>query len=194
MENKRMIDDYEVKQSFAIGKTEIVLAEKPKAADGLCYMIAEYTVNELFGRYENIGVSGSYIEVLEEFQKRVQNNINQIKQEIPDIDMQAITEDMCYPNDYGKSIEGKVIAIKPEDLNPEYRNAASQIQLVTGGFGAHANSRGTAVYCVDIYSGEKSRYERYNVMGVLKEDHYPDWVKEKLPEIQKSLKKKERER
>jgi hypothetical protein len=36
------------------------------------------------------------------------------------------------------------------------------------------------VFCNYLYSGEHTRFERYEVQGVLKPEHYPKWVAEKL--------------
>jgi len=54
--------------------------------------------------------------------------------------------------------------------------------LVIGGFGAHANSRGSAVYCTHLNNGEHTRFERYQVLGVVKE--LPDWAKNNLARLQ----------
>jgi len=54
--------------------------------------------------------------------------------------------------------------------------------LVIGGFGAHANSRGSAVYCTHLNNGEHTRFERYQVLGVVKE--LPDWAKDSLARLQ----------
>jgi len=69
-------------------------------------------------------------------------------------------------------------------LRPEYRTADKQLVLATGGFGAHANSRGRAVYTVNLYSGKESRWNREDIWGTLKSEYMPDWAKERLKQIQ----------
>ena len=48
--------------------------------------------------------------------------------------------------------------------------------LVTGGFGASANSRGSAVFCTNLYDGKPTRYERMDVMGEVKTECMPHWA------------------
>lgn len=181
-EEKRMAGDYTIIQAIHIGDKEIVICENMQAKDGHCYMVADYTCNELFERYENCMISNSYIEVAELFTQRLTQQVEQVKakQDEMKIPFEVITADMCYPNDYGESIEGKVVAIKANVLRPEYRHAASQIVCIMGGNGSHANARGNAVFCNYLYFGEHTRFERYEVQGVLKPQHYPEWVTEKL--------------
>lgn len=181
-EEKRMAGDYTIIQAIHIGDKEIVIGENMQAKDGHCYMVADYTYNELFGRYENCMISNSYIEIAELFTQRLTQQVEQVKtnQDEMKIPFELITADMCYPNNYGESIEGKVVAIKANALRPEYRHAASQIVCITGGNGSRANARGNAVFCNYLYSGEHTRFERYEVQGVLKPQNYPEWVTEKL--------------
>ena len=84
-------------------------------------------------------------------------------------------------------------------LRREYRRATNQVKLCTGGFGASPNSRGSACFCKDVYSGKESRYERRDVLGVLSPEQRPEWVKYGLESIiqaegQKEKTNKERER
>ena len=195
-DEKRMIRSYEVRESFNIGKSEIVIAEDLNAVNGMCYMIADYHMNELFARYENIVLSDSYLEILEQFQERVEKRVGELRREQSKITvpLDVIEADMCTQNDYAKSIEGKIIAIRQEVLKPEYRNQASQLMLVTGGNGARGNARGTAVFCINLYTGEHSRYERMDVQGVVKPECIPEWALQKFTDIQKNKNRKEQER
>ncbi|MCK9480020.1 MAG: hypothetical protein M0R40_11070 [Firmicutes bacterium] len=179
---KRMVGDYTIIQAIHIGNKEIVIGENMQDKNGHCYIVADYTYNELFGRYDNCMISNSYIEIAELFVQRLAQQVEQVKseQDKMKIPFEVIGSDMCYSNDYSESIEGKVVAIKADALRPEHRHAASQIVYVTGGNGARANALGNAVFCNYLYSGEHSRFERYEVQGVLKPEHYPKWVAEKL--------------
>lgn len=49
-----------------------------------------------------------------------------------------------------------------------------------------ANSRGSACYCINLYSGKKSSFERRDVLGELKPKFMPEWTKQKLADIQKA--------
>ena len=80
----------------------------------------------------------------------------------------------------------------------EYRRATRQLKLCMGGFGASPHSRGSACYCVDLYTGKESRYERMDVLGTIQPEDLPDWAKHGLTAIQQEQAKKkttkERER
>lgn len=69
--------------------------------------------------------------------------------------MTVIAEADCIPDHYKNDINGKVIAINPAVLKPEYRRADRQLYLVTGGFGASANSRGSAVFARISMTGNR---------------------------------------
>ena len=68
------------------------------------------------------------------------------------------------------------MVIKQDVLRQEFRRCTNQIKLCTGGFGASPNSRGSACYCVDLYSRKTNRYERQDIMGTLQEAQLPKWA------------------
>ena len=76
----------------------------------------------------------------------------------------------------------------------EYQIATMQLQLCTGGFGAEPNSRGSACFCTNLYSGKESRYERRDILGVIEKDKLPEWAKQRLDEVQKERAEKRKER
>ena len=83
--------------------------------------------------------------------------------------------------------------IKQEVLRPEYRRATSQLQLCTGGFGASPNSRGTACYCTELYSGKTSCFQRSDILGTIAPEKLPEWAKHYL-EIVRQAEKKARDK
>lgn len=90
----------------------------------------------------------------------------------------------CIRDDTGESIEDKVAVIRQECLRPEYRTADKQLVLVTGGFGAQGKARGRAVYTVNLYSGKESRWNRCDILGIVKAECMPDWVKQRFRQIE----------
>lgn len=68
------------------------------------------------------------------------------------------------------------------------------VYYVTGGFGASANARGSAVFCKNLYDGKNTRYERMDVLGEVKPERMPDWAKEKAVAISRKHKTKGQER
>ena len=88
----------------------------------------------------------------------------------------------CIKGGLNNSIEGKVIIIKPEVLSPEYRTINHQLYIAESGFGCSPNAMGTAVYCKNMYSGEKSRFERYDIAGVADTERLPESIRKKIEE------------
>ena len=61
-------------------------------------------------------------------------------------------------------------------LRREYQRSTEQIKLCIGGFGAYPYSRGSTCYCVDLYSGKESRFERQDILGTLERSQLPQWA------------------
>lgn len=186
-DEKRMVGEYEVKNSFRIGGKEVLLGENPTMLMGGKYACGYAERNDLFEKYSEFVVSDDYIEIAEEYAKRIREQIEQVKSQLPAEKeyRDEITAESCIETDHTHSIKGEVVVIKPEKLSPEYRSAAYQICYVTGGFGAEANARGQSVFCTEIYSGENTRYDRSSIMGVLKPKCMPKWAKNRLLIIKK---------
>lgn len=65
---------------------------------------------------------------------------------------------------------------------------------MTGGFGASANARGSAVFCKNLYDGKNTRFERMDVLGEVKPECMPDWAKEKAAAFSRTIQGKDHER
>ena len=77
--------------------------------------------------------------------------------------------------------------LEPEDFMPVFdfntpakQSADYQLCLAVGGFGCRADASGRAVYVRTIYDGREMRYERTDVLGVIKPEAIPDWATERL--------------
>lgn len=136
----------------------------------------------MFEHYSDVEVSDDYMEVIKLYSARISDEVQAMETELSEIDvpLSVIGKAECYPNDYDESIKGKVIAIRADLLIPEYQRADRQIYLVTGGFGAEANARGRAVYCVNIHTGKETRFNREDVQGVIKPECMPEWANNRL--------------
>ena len=77
-----------------------------------------------------------------------------------------------------------------EILRREYQTATHQLKLCIGGFGASPHSRGSACFCIDLYSGKEARYERMDVLGTLEADQLPRWAKHGLQTIRQEREQK----
>ena len=175
---KRMAGDYEIIQAVHIGDREVVLGENPQDETGMKYMCAFCRQNALFAEYSEVMASDDFPEIVELFGQRVaeqaqKTHIELNKPRIQGIDDRPITAEGCIPISHEDDLHGKIIVIKPEVLRREYRRATRQLKLCMGGFGASPHSRGSACYCVDLYTGKESRYERMDVLGTIQPEDLP---------------------
>lgn len=147
--------------------------------DGYYYMVSDCEHNELFERYTNSIVGDSFIDIAEKFSDRLKEQIEKVKATEKDMPVGFITADMC-DTASDRNYNGEIIVIKADVLCPEYQTQAHQIMRCTGGNGANYTAIGRAVFCDNLYTGKSSRFERYDILGVLKPEHYPKWLNEKL--------------
>ncbi len=193
MKEKRMAGDYEIFQATGIGGKEVVMGESPNAKPKERYMCAYCTMNELFAQYSGVMVSDDYGEILELFSERVREATEKLREELSQperegIDDKPVENTGFIPVDNDDDLKGRVIVIRADVLKREYRRATRQYQLCTGGFGASPNSRGSACFCTNIYSGKEGRFERQDVLGIVSEEQMPEWVKVSLNQLEKERK------
>jgi len=189
--SRRMVGDtgYEVKHAVHIGDKEIIFAVDMNADKGLYYLVCNATRNELFEEFTDGSGSGDYLEMMKEFIDRVGSQIEAMKREIDTSKMphEIFTAEHCYHNDYGQSIDGKIVAIKAEVIRPEYRRGDVQLVLVSHGSGVKANPYGNSVFCYHLDDGKFTRFERYEVQGEVKPEHLPEWAKEKAAAVKAQI-------
>ena len=190
-EEKRMLGDYEVKQSIHIGKKEVVFGVNE--ADKFPFMVCYCTYdNPLSAAWPTEGIgTDDYLEAMQIFVDRVQSQIDRTKEELFKFpfDKTVLTEEHCIPDDGMRNIVGKVVVINSEPKRYEYQHPAYQLILADGGHGA-TGGRGQAVFGTCLADGKRARWERYDVLGVIKPEKMPDWAKEAVAEIKKQEKAK----
>ena len=186
MEEKRTIGDWEVLQGIHIGDREVLLLLDPTSAEApyvVCYnqLIPGLGVDH---PTECVG-SNDYLEMMEEFLSRVKGQIVAVlnDREKSSEPQEVFGAGHCLPGGMDESLVGRVVVMKADVLRHEYRNAARQIILVTGGFGASPNARGRAVFGNNVFSGTKSDWRREDVLGILDPAKAPEWVKPGLEAI-----------
>ena len=193
--DRRMAGDYEVIHAFHIGDKEIVIGENIEADDDERYMCAFCEKNEIMERYSDVIASDDFCEVAKLYADRLSEQAEKTRQatftpKFQGIDTTPLTEEDCALITADDYIKGKLIVIKQDALRQEYRMSTHQLKICTGGFGAHARSRGSACFCVDLYSGEHSRFEREDVLGTILEEQLPNWAKLGLDRYRHELKTK----
>ena len=144
-------------------------------------------------------VSDDYPELVNLFGERVAEQSEKTRialngPKIQGIPNSAITAENCEQVSYQEDIRGKVVVIRPEVLRREYRHATCQLQLCTSGSGAYPNSRGTACYCTELYSGQRARFERSDILGVIAPEDLPKWAKHYLELRQAEKERNSRDR
>lgn len=146
-----------------------------KNTDGEKYMTCFVERDELFERYNECLLSDDYAEIAKHFGARIANEAELYMESVKKlgIPITVISAEDCIPDHYTHNITGKVIAIDKKHLNPEFQRADRQLYLVYGGSGASANTRGSAVFCTNLHTGENCRWERYMVMGEVKPECIP---------------------
>jgi hypothetical protein len=196
-EEKRIAGSYEILHAIHVGDKEVLFGEDPGSAD-MRYMVCYCNRNNPLDMEDFTDAAGGvdFLEIMTEFSNRVRTQLEAVKAEREKITipLEPFTEAQCNPISGETEIENAVAVIKPESLRPEYRTQDKQLVLVKGGFGAHSNARGRAVYTTNLYSGKKSRWNREDILGTLTPEQTPAWAKEKLAWIIERQKQEEKER
>lgn len=179
-QKKHMAGKYEIIHSFRIGDYEVVIGENPNAQPEEQYMCALCQENDILRQYSEMMVSDDYAEIAELYGQRIAELAKATQRALfrpkfQGINEQPITE--CTPLSHDDDLNDRIVVIRPDVLRREYRKCTHQLKVCTGGFGASPHSRGSACFCVDIYSGKTSRFERYDILGTMTEDQLPKWAK-----------------
>ena len=84
------------------------------------------------------------------------------------------------PQDY----ERKLLILKPEILNEQFKNPINQYFYATGGFGCDPEKSGRKVFGQFLADGEKAHFYREDFCGVADYDQIPKWAVERLAQIE----------
>ena len=90
----------------------------------------------------------------------------------------------CVSGGGGLDYTGRVLVMSPNTLRESCWNPRNQLWLAEGGFGCSPTASGQAVYATCLGDGERTRWNRTDFTGVLKDEFLPDWSREKLDELQ----------
>lgn len=192
-EEKRIFCDYTVEQSIFVGNKEVILGVDGQHTQKYRFLVCYCSYDNPLGvpwPTEAVGTD-DYLEAMQVFLDRVQAQVGIVRneQEQYRFDKTPFTAEDCIPDDKGKSIVGKVVVINAEPKRYEYQHAAYQLVLADGGNGA-TGGRGQAVFGTCLATGERGRWERYDVLGEIKPERTPDWAKEALAKIKAQEKRK----
>jgi len=180
------LDSYTELNRTEINNRLILLAENPKAEHR--YAVIEYLLDSPLAPMDcqYYGVTGDFIEAIDEYTKIVRYNIRCIASErenrkvMQGIEPVSLTIADCLEGGLNENLVDKLIIIKTTALAPEFNTAEYQLKICTGGFGADPKSSGTTVFCTDLLSGKNSPFKRQDVLGVADIEKLPEWVKVKM--------------
>jgi len=193
-DEKRIVCGLEVHYAMHIGDREILLLLDTESKD-MPFVVGYRTVMPDLGLEQLTELVGGddFLEAAEEFLRRAQAQVTQIQsdRELSGLPQELFGPGQCLPGGMEQNLVGCVVVIKPEVLRFEYWNVAQQLVYVTGGFGAAPNSRGTAVFGKNVFSGIDSNWRRSDVQGVLNPIFAPEWVKPGVAAIQAQRKAKD---
>lgn len=195
-EEKEIIAGYTVRISLWIGNKRLIYARSDNPQEQNPYMKCICTQNGLLMEYTDALCSDRYEEIMKLFAEDLRAEAVRLEAEKSakgDAVAPCFGKDDVEPAPYDRSIKGRVVALKPDALDDSYRDLSDQLNYVTGGFGAEANSRGHACYCTNLYSGAVCRIERPYVLGIVPEDRLPDFAKKTLASCRTPKTKTERE-
>jgi len=195
MEEKRMVDTYEIESSFYINGKEIVFGANEKA--DFKYMIGFCSISPLFGfeEYHSCVGTNNYAEAMREYAERIRKEaeLSLTEQRKRGIYV-TYTPDECIPGSESENYEGQLIVIRADILQRDKRTVDYQLCRATGGNGCNPNSRGQSIYAVNIYDGREMRYDRTDVLGIIKPEYVPVWAKERIRQIEQKKHRHEPER
>lgn len=191
-EDKRMIENYEVQTAIHIGGKEIIFAEDPAAT--IPYLTCNCSWNNPFGvdQYSEAVISDDYLEIMGEFLRRVTTevqNIAGIRAE-RGITSTPLTVADCISGSDRDDYTNQLIVIKPENIAASARTADNQLLLATGGNGCNPESRGTAVFTTNLFTGKDARWNRQDIAGIIKPESTPKWAKEKMSDLNRDKNEK----
>lgn len=177
-DEKEYAGSYEVQQVVEVGRKRFVIGVDKNNVDP--YMVADSRPFMGGYFYENVGVSGEYLDVLEEFIDRQKTELEWIRTDRKERKSDGIPFDQaaCLEKSSERNYSGQILVVDASRMAPEFRIKEHQLVLGQYGFGVEPNARGRKIFGRDLWTGEKVEISRYNVLGILKPQETPKWAKE----------------
>lgn len=129
LSDKRIVEGYEITQTFEIGKAEIVLGEKPNAPDNMNYLIANCENNGIFTRYNDVLIGDDFAELAKIFAERIAAEATRVMEENAKIsvDKTPLTAKDCELVDYSQSIKDKSDKEKLKEITDSIENGIKEL-------------------------------------------------------------------
>lgn len=184
-DDKRMIENYEVKNVIHIGGKEILYAEDLFASEP--YLVCNCQWGNPLGIdfYDKAVAGTDYLEAMTEFLNRAASEIQHVRDQRVErgVTNEPLKTSDCIPGSKNAYYENQLVVIKPERLVASARTADEQLHLATGGFGCNPDARGQAVFCKNLFTGKTVRWERFDVAGIIQPERIPEWARRRLADM-----------
>lgn len=82
-----------------------------------------------------------------------------------------------------QNYKDKLLIIRAESLKEEFRTPENQLFLASGGFGCDPTASGRKVFGSFLSDGEQTHFYRSDFVGIIADEHIPEWAKEKLEQL-----------
>ena len=182
-EGKEMINDYAVQNEVFVGNRKYLFAIHKNDKEPQRFLKCQCYDDELFRHYVNAVTSNDFVECMKLYLADISAAVEKVEKDRAAIGLEDISclkgSDLLSAS-RDKNIEGKVVAIGEKWLCDGFKDISHQLYFVKGGNGAQSNSRGNACFSINLYTGEDTRIERYEVLGEVPEDKIPEFAKEHL--------------
>ena len=183
IEEKEMINDYVVQNEVFVGSRRYLFAIHKNDKEPQRFLKCQCYDDELFRHYVNAVTSNDFVECMKLYLADISAAVEKVEKDRAAIGLEDISclkgSDLLSAS-RDKNIEGKVVAIGEKWLCDGFKDISHQLYFVKGGNGAQSNSRGNACFSINLYTGEDTRIERYEVLGEVPEDKIPEFAKEHL--------------
>jgi len=193
MEQEKVIDGYEIIHSIRLDATTHAVAQNIASEDESYRIYKIGSANVLgLADCETIHESNDYVKTMREYVRQLGAGLDSVDLDrtyrglSPTFDDAPFKTADCLPDSSNLDYEGQVVAVKASALAPEYRAASHQLHIATGGFGCSPTSSGRAVYCTNIFDGKSCRFDRANILGVVKPDEIPPWAQDKIAKLREA--------
>ena len=169
--NMELTGSYETLNLVRIGGKDLVLCFAPDSGQYMTFFQESAFPGGTL--YSELLASDDYLKVMREFAKRLRSQIGKLERQRRKVPRSILTEANCLPNSRSADFTGKLVILDPSSLAPEYRTSDFQLGCATGGFGCNW----------ELYSGETSRWERRDILGIANPKALPQWAMDKLREL-----------
>lgn len=178
----RTVGGYEIRNAVNIGDKELLLGVNMNDAEGKFYMTCYAERNFIIETYHQAIVSDSFLEVANIFADRLKEQIENTIDTQDKIckDRKLIIPEMCKTDIFGENLVGKILVVSADALRPEYRTDINQVIFCKGGNGASPDGHGMSIYADYLATGIKTQFDRCDILGELKPEHYPEWAEKRI--------------